>query len=184
MERIYVQMYFVKWKMLRAIFMVGVLAELKIGTTAGRLNLTKEREDSTQFLGQLSNELAYASARMRGQINLLGGSMPDEQGLLSAEEREKCAAWFKEHGSDNVQCPICKTNEWEVEDRLVKTHVLIPGRRNVEGVPVYAFFMVCCRKCRHTMFINAVDAKIIKNRPPESSESSDGWTFWKDPPDG
>jgi hypothetical protein len=92
--------------------------------------------------------------------------MPDDKGNLSVEEREKCAAWFNQHGG-NVACPICKTSEWEIEEQLVKHHVLIPGRRNVEGVPVFAFFMVCCKKCRHTMFINAVDAKIVPNRAPE-----------------
>jgi hypothetical protein len=93
--------------------------------------------------------------------------MPDDRGILSSEEREKCAAWFLEHGSGSVQCPICKTSQWEIEDHLIKTHVLIPGRRSIEGVPMYSFFMVCCQKCRHTLFVNAVDAQIIPNRPAD-----------------
>ncbi len=90
--------------------------------------------------------------------------MPDEKGILSSEEREKCAAWFKQHACGKVECPICKIDAWEIENSLVKTHVLIPGQRSVEGAPMYAFFLVCCRKCRHTLFVNAVDARIIPNK--------------------
>jgi hypothetical protein len=92
--------------------------------------------------------------------------MPNEKGLLSTEEREKCAAWFQQQAAGNVQCPICKTDQWDIEDSLVKTHILIPGQRSLEGVPMYSFFLVCCRKCRHTIFVNAVDAGIIPNRFP------------------
>ena len=100
--------------------------------------------------------------------------MPDAKGFLSAEEREKCAAWFKEHSSGKAECPICKTDQWDIEDHLVKTHILIPGQRSIEGVPMYSFFIVCCRKCRHTIFINAVDSQIIGNRPPDTSHSAGG----------
>jgi hypothetical protein len=95
--------------------------------------------------------------------------MPDAKGILTVEEREKCSAWFNEHSSGKVECPICKNNQWDIEDHLVKTHILIPGQRSIEGVLTYSFFMVCCRKCRHTIFINAVDSKIVGNRPADPS---------------
>ena len=98
--------------------------------------------------------------------------MPDEKGLLSPEEREKCAAWFQQHSSGNVECPICKTSQWEIEDHLVKTHILVPGQRSVEGTPMFSFFLACCRNCRHTLFVNAVDSQVIQNRPPDSAMHS------------
>jgi hypothetical protein len=95
--------------------------------------------------------------------------MPDEKGILSAEERQKCDEWVKNHMSGPVECPICKTTEWEIEDHLVKDHILIPGQRNMEGTHVYAFFMLCCKRCRHTMFVNAVDAKVIPKKHQPSA---------------
>ncbi len=92
--------------------------------------------------------------------------MPDDKGILSVEEREKCDKWFKDHMSGPVECPICKMTDWEIEDYLVKDHILIPGKRNVEGTLVYAFFMLCCKKCRHTMFVNAVDAEDHSEETP------------------
>src|ERR1051326_8598083 len=94
--------------------------------------------------------------------------MPDDRGVLSIVERDKCAAWFEEMGRGSVECPICKTSKWNIEDHLVKTHILIPGRRRVEGGPMDWFFLVCCQKCSHTMFENAVDSNIIPPKSPSN----------------
>jgi hypothetical protein len=82
-------------------------------------------------------------------------------GKLTADQKQKCAAWVQARAAPDLICPVCRTNKWEVADHLIQAHVFIQGGAALNvGTPIYPYFQLCCVKCANTLFFNAVDAGI------------------------
>lgn len=91
--------------------------------------------------------------------------MPDSDGKLTFEEKERCAKWLSDKVPGDVTCPVCKTSKWEIADHLVCMSIFNPiGSTALLGT-VYPFFQLCCSNCANTILINAVDAKIVADKP-------------------
>jgi hypothetical protein len=93
-----------------------------------------------------------------------GAHMPDPKGKLSQTEWDRAIAYVREQVSGQVVCVICKTNSWDVSDQVV---VAPPwnGQILLNTPAITPFIMVACKKCGHTMFVNAVSAGLFPKSP-------------------
>jgi hypothetical protein len=94
--------------------------------------------------------------------------MPDALGKLSAEEMAKMDAWFKQHWTQQVLCPVCGSGSWTKNDYL--GHAMAqPASILKPGVPTTPFVMVHS-PCGYVMFFNAVLMGLWSPyRPPGTS---------------
>jgi len=87
--------------------------------------------------------------------------MPDYQGLLLPEERDRADAWFRTNWRIS-RCPICGQNQgnWSLAD-----HVVVPISWSITGAllggATYPQVMVNCGVCGYTVYINAIIAGIV-----------------------
>jgi hypothetical protein len=101
--------------------------------------------------------------------------LPDPADKLTDSEKGAVAQWYKENAPNDAVCPVCQTKNWSVFDNFV-TPIVVGGRERNEvrifGPSVmYPHFMLSCKQCGNTLFINALKAGIIK--PPTTEPSSD-----------
>ena len=93
--------------------------------------------------------------------------MPDLDGKLSEDEKDKILKWIKEKSSisrgystfssfgaqENMRCQVCGNRGWGLAENLVAPTVL-----NATGVglmnPLYPQAMLLCSDCGNTIYIN------------------------------
>ena len=85
--------------------------------------------------------------------------MPDFNGILSPEDREKIHAWYKEKCT-NTACPVCKNRNWVLAD-----HIIVPMIYSGIGMTMeatgYPQIMIVCQNCSLTLFFNAAKLGLI-----------------------
>ena len=87
--------------------------------------------------------------------------MPDKDGKLTKEEKQKTIDWIEERKlGEGPHCPVCGTNHWQIADHLVAPSIHT-GEGLLLGGPAYPHVMVICRKCSNTLFLNAVMMGIL-----------------------
>jgi hypothetical protein len=86
--------------------------------------------------------------------------MPDINGLLSADEKNKIIAWLTSFSRPIPICPICGDGNWSVGDHILTGQIYRPGFIIGPGTS-YPSIMVISPKCGYTMHINAVLAGIL-----------------------
>ncbi len=94
--------------------------------------------------------------------------MPDDKGLLSAEDAAKCFKWINDHQPGDVTCAICGTTKWSIAAHVVEVRASTRAAVTI-GAPTYPLFQMICSNCGHTLFVNAIIAGVIG---PSSSKSS------------
>jgi hypothetical protein len=104
---------------------------------------------------------------------------PDPADKLTASEREAVLRWYGKNAPNDAICPVCQTKNWTVLDNFVTPLVVGNAKRNevrLFGPSVlYPHFMLVCKQCGNTLFINALRAGILKLPTTEpSSENEEG----------
>ena len=65
-----------------------------------------------------------------------------------------------------IVCPICGHNEWSVNNVVTEMREFQNGNLVVGGeTAVMPFVSITCKKCAHTLFINAILAGIVSPQP-------------------
>lgn len=79
---------------------------------------------------------------------------------MSPEQLEKAVNWIKEKlNGKKLICEICQNESWTVLDHLVTPIVYANGFHL--GGNSYPQFMLACKRCSNTKYINAVSSGII-----------------------
>ena len=94
-----------------------------------------------------------------------GRVMPDTEGRLSYEERQKVNQWLVSHGHGPFLCPLCKQQNWGLADHVVNLMVYRP-REFVIGGPTYPCVQLICNECCSVQLLNAVRMGLVKEPPP------------------
>jgi hypothetical protein len=87
--------------------------------------------------------------------------MPDYQGVLMQDERDRADAWFRTNWTIR-RCPICNQDQgnWSLAD-----HVVVPIPWSTAGPllggATYPQIMVNCGVCGYTVYINAIIVGIV-----------------------
>lgn len=98
--------------------------------------------------------------------------MPDSEGKLSEEEKQKVVNWLKEKAPILGMCSLCKKGEW-----LLSDHTVVPmlfGQGAVTGGTAYPQVMLICKNCAHTQFLNTVVIGIFQ---PSQNENETRYIF-------
>ena len=85
--------------------------------------------------------------------------MPDSNGVLTLEERQKIDEWIKVNWHMG-NCHICKKQKWALADHVV-TPILFTGVGFTQGAG-YPQMMMICQVCGNTLYINAVNVGIVQ----------------------
>ena len=97
----------------------------------------------------------------------------DTSASLSEEDKQKIIEWLNEKmdQATGLICSICNTKKWIVGDDLVVAPVFKVSTIQIGG-PAYPQAMLICRKCGHTVFVNAVRIGLVeaKNGEPGTPE--------------
>ena len=89
--------------------------------------------------------------------------MPDDNGILSPDEKNKIINWLGTHWKVPSICPISGDNNWAIGDHAV-TPVISGKQGGVFGNVGYQHIMLICKTCGYTMFFNAVMLGIFPPR--------------------
>jgi len=90
--------------------------------------------------------------------------------MLGEDEAEQRALhWIIEKwGAQGKPCPYCHTNNWEVSGPIAiaaMPQTLRPGRARSSALPV---FLVMCKNCGNTVFINALVSSLLPSQSEET----------------
>ena len=100
--------------------------------------------------------------------------MPDEEGILSQEERAVVAAWINQKWDQRPKlCPVSGETTW-----VIGRHIVAPVTQGVSGLTggaTYPLVQLICRDCAYTMLFNAVMIGIISG-DTESTEEQEAET--------
>ena len=88
--------------------------------------------------------------------------MPDKDGRLTPDEKQRVAAWLTSQGIPPPVCPFCGQREWAIGDHLVQPVTLGPGGGLTLGGVGYPQVMLISSKCGYTALINAVIAGVLR----------------------
>jgi hypothetical protein len=107
-------------------------------------------------------------------------SLPDPADKITDSEKEAVSRWYKENAPNDAICPVCQTKNWSVVDSFV-TPVVVGGAKRNEvrlfgPTVVYPHFMLSCKQCGNTLFVNALKAGILKlptTEPPSENEGGE-----------
>ena len=83
--------------------------------------------------------------------------MPDSEGKLTPEDKEKVRQWLANTGKAFPPCPFCSNTNWGVADHLVAPITL--GKElamQLGGGRAYPQVMLISSGCGHTVYFNAV----------------------------
>jgi len=101
--------------------------------------------------------------------------MEESQYTMTQAEYETAKAWVHDKCSnlwavDGAGCPGCRKRSWMLPSTLVEVRGYARGNVFVPGI-VVAYFVLECKNCGHTLFINAEMAGI--KRPVVGKEGCD-----------
>lgn len=92
-----------------------------------------------------------------------GATMPDKQGKLTQDEKQRIVQWLATTGKD-PHCPHCGGTTWTLVEHALHTPIYRGGDLLVGG-PAYPLIGVYCGTCGCLRFHSAVLAGIF---PPAS----------------
>lgn len=88
--------------------------------------------------------------------------MPDFNGVLTPEDRQKIDIWLKKNWRTG-NCPVCRKANWTLADHVV-TPMLYNGVGFAQAAG-YPQIMIICQVCGYTLWFNAVTAGIVQGVP-------------------
>jgi hypothetical protein len=98
--------------------------------------------------------------------------MPEPDGSLNAQERERFDEWVAAHWS-NPDCPVCHSKQWTRGGKLhqvINEATLMPDGTSIPAVSL------ACEVCGYTMLVNAITAgvvhpeRLLRNEEPVPQE--------------
>jgi hypothetical protein len=89
--------------------------------------------------------------------------MPDRNGVLTAEERNRIAAQLGQKGK-NTACPVCLENAWSIGEHLISAKVHMGGHL-VFGGPTYPQAFIVCTNCGYVRYFMAVSLGLLSAGP-------------------
>lgn len=92
--------------------------------------------------------------------------MVDDNGALSADDKQKFLNWLNQKGRINPACPVCGSNNWTVGDHLVQNTTYNPAAGLVVGGPSYPAALLVCNTCAFTRHFMAVPIGLL---PPNKT---------------
>lgn len=89
---------------------------------------------------------------------------------------QKVVDWLNSQWQGPKVCPICKSNNWNISEKLLELREFHEGSFVVGG-PVYPLIAITCKVCGHTLFFNAIVAGVLTPKqgsitPAEKTEST------------
>jgi hypothetical protein len=102
---------------------------------------------------------------------MVGAAVPDFQGKLSPDEKEKVIAWLSAHWR-KADCPFHGPTQWEIGD-ATGTQPFAgsgggePGSGVVLGGGSYPLVVLTCATCGYTIHINLFKVGLVTQRPEE-----------------
>jgi hypothetical protein len=91
------------------------------------------------------------------------GKMPDKNGKLSPDEKEKALKWVA-----GKPCPFCGRSDWFVGDDVIQTPRLGTDPLGA-GKPTYGAVLLFSQTCGYTIMFNSTMLGITSNFKPPSS---------------
>jgi len=85
--------------------------------------------------------------------------MPDYNGVLTNEDRQKIDVWLKDNWHAG-KCPVCNQQNWVLADHVI-TPMLYTGVGITQGAG-YPQIMVICQHCGYTLYFNAVIVGVLQ----------------------
>lgn len=98
--------------------------------------------------------------------------MPNVNGELNAEEKDRILKWLHER-TPGLSCPSCRQRTFSVSDHLVAPPVFTSGGGFMIGGPSYPLFLVVCDNCAYAMTFSAVSSGVISNEPEIKAEPAE-----------
>ena len=103
--------------------------------------------------------------------------MPDENGLLTEEERKKVKQYI-ERVWTHWECPFSGHTDWGLGPMVVQTMTYVgSGGLVIGGGQTYPLVVLVCSGCGYTVFVNAIQAGVVEKKetaiPEEAKESGD-----------
>ena len=95
--------------------------------------------------------------------------MPDHDGKLTDEEREKAVAWLNEK-TKNYECPVCGTNNWAIGQHIIQEDIYRGGNVIVGG-SVYPTVFVVCTNCAYVRHFMAIQMGVIDPKRPKEERA-------------
>lgn len=95
--------------------------------------------------------------------------MADDKTILTPQQMEIGKKWINDHKVDAIVCPICKTSNWNMADRLVRMGLWGPDPYSITAA--YPQIYLICQKCGNGLFIHASPTGILN---PESDTTAQG----------
>jgi hypothetical protein len=88
--------------------------------------------------------------------------MPDKDGKLTPEDRQKVIEWMGAHGKGDPRCPICLSEKWMIAEFLVQP-MTIGGNHSLQlgggGLPN---IVLISDPCGYTRYLNAVLVGLVE----------------------
>lgn len=100
--------------------------------------------------------------------------MPDKNGALSPEDREKILSWLDERGGKTA-CPVCHHENWFLAEHILEGRIYSGGGLVVGG-PNYPQFVIVCTNCYYARHFMAMPLGLSweKEPEPEAKKSKSG----------
>ena len=92
--------------------------------------------------------------------------MPEKDGKLLPEERNKAAEWFRTHWTQNYPCPVSGDNKWAIAEHLIMPITSAGAGGLLLGGVGYPQIMIICGGCGFTLYFNAVMIGIVVPAEP------------------
>ena len=92
--------------------------------------------------------------------------MPDKNGVLTPNERQKIQKWMEEK-KGLQDCPSCHQRNFTLGDHLVAPQLFFGDGSVRIGGPSYPMFMAICSNCGYTSFFNSVISGVILDKPKD-----------------
>lgn len=94
-----------------------------------------------------------------------------DDGLLSADERQKIADWINSKTPLVGKCPTCGDRKWQVLDHLVYSPIHYRSGMLIGG-PNYPHAGIICTNCGNTQFLNAVMIGLVESSQPPGAPTN------------
>ena len=98
---------------------------------------------------------------------MLCGTMPDEKGVLSQEERVAAKTWLGTKGAGNSPCNACGTSNWLIAERVT----YFPAAPNTVLGAVIPAVVLICSNCSNMRFHSAVRMSLLKGDEDKTKAS-------------
>jgi hypothetical protein len=88
---------------------------------------------------------------------------------LSQEQSRIFLEWLNSKWYGMKKCPVCDNNSWNISDRVFEMREFYGGSMVLGGI-LQPVIPVTCANCGNTLYFNAIQAKIVKQKEMEGAK--------------